>query len=462
MFQNHPTVEQLSRFLQIPSGYSKRASDIVIVRHLLAECPDCRRQLESMGWPEARLARLLLVSGPQSQDFANPSWKGFEYRDVFERTEAIVSSFFSQLPPLQERPEVLLEELEAQPFEDQLAAMKREVFSHPSFLLFLIHRSHDLRYRDTERMLRLAQLACRGAEACRSERAGGSWRLADLRAHGWRQFGNALRVRGKLQEAEEAFDKAQAYRDRGTGDPTLHAWLLEQMASLRIFQRRFPRAIELAESAGQIYRRLGDLDSLASTLVQKAIACVYDGDPERAIGILNQAIPLMDQEKDPYLLLAACQNLVICYLDLERPEQALALYLEARDLYKEFKDEMILLRMTWQEGRLLRDLGHLAGAEMALQQARDGFVARELGYEAAMVSLDLAAVYIQMGRLEGLEHTIAATIPIFRSLRVDRETLAALLQIRKVAEQRTQALDLIRTVTSQVERLSKESSARKP
>ncbi len=310
-------------------------------------------------------------------------------------------------------------------------------------------------------MLQLAELARHTAEACTVEETGSAALLADLRAQGWRQYGNALRVRGQMREAEEAFSVAQRQAAEGTGDPPLRASLFEQMASLRYFQRRFDESIELADSAGQIYRELGEAQSLASTLIQKAIASLYGGEAESAVRILNSAIPMLDPESDANLLLAACHNLVRCYIDLGRPEQALSIYFEIRDLYQRATDPLIRLRVSWQEGQLLRDLGHLRAAEAVLLQARQGFGERELLYEAAQVSLDLAAVYVRLRAEEELRQTVAETAPIFRALGVDREAIALLLQLQQLAHQGRQALELIRLLNTRLEQLSPGQAARK-
>ncbi|HEY4592842.1 MAG TPA: hypothetical protein VIJ61_10585, partial [Thermoanaerobaculia bacterium] len=142
-----------------------------------------------------------------------------------------------------------------------------------------------------------------------------------------------------------------------------------------------------------------------------------------------------------------------CYIDLDRPDQALALYAETTELYKELDDQLFLLRMIWQEGLLLRDLGHLRAAETALIKARKGYLEEKLAYEVALVSLDLTTVYVKLGLVEEVKRTVLTTVPIFHALRVKLETLAALLQIQKVADQEQQALELIRTLHSLVEPL---------
>jgi tetratricopeptide (TPR) repeat protein len=326
-------------------------------------------------------------------------------------------------------------------------------FANTRLVQKLVEMSDAVRYESTDRMLHFADLARLAAEACTVEMAGSAPKLADLLSLGWRQYANALRVSGRMCEAEEAFAKAQGFCEEGTGDPPLRATLLTRLGSLRYFQRRFDEAIALDDEAIRIYSELGESRSVVPIMVHKAIAQIYAGDPAAAVRTLNRAIPFIDHENDPHLLLAACQNLIIAYIELGEPEHALSLYFEAQGLFQDVQDPLNALRVAWQEGRLLRDLGHLRAAEAALLRSREGFVERDLLYEVAVVSLDLSEVHLQLGEIEKLHEAVAQMVPIFQSLGVDREMLAALLQLQKADQQSRQAFELIRFLRSRLEEL---------
>ncbi|HSG39979.1 MAG TPA: hypothetical protein VLE27_10110 [Thermoanaerobaculia bacterium] len=459
MSESHPIAEDFERFLRNASPPSRQGRDGQVMRHLLRECPVCRERLLEMGWGPRRLARLLRpgaerVEPPEETAAAN----GYDYSRAFARAERSLSAFLTPEEPLRGETsvEALLAGLDALPLKQQeQRAGDDPLLAVPAVVRALIDRSHAVRYRSTAEMLHQAGLARLCAEACDARPAGGEPRLADLRARAWGQYGNALRVSSRPREAEEAFATAQSYRENGTGDPLLRAWLLDKTVPLTTFQERFNEAIAQCDEAGEVYRELGESHLLASTMVQKAIACVYGGDTASAIRVLNQAIPLIDHEQDSHLLLAACHNLMRCYIDLGRPEQALEIHAEIRELYQEIGDPLILLRAAWQEGQLLRDLGHLRAAEAALLRARKGYLEKDLAYEVALVSLDLAAVYVKLGLVKELKETVASTVPIFQSLRVELETLAALLQLQQVADQEQQALELIRSLNARIQPLSR-------
>ncbi len=374
----HPTKAELRSFLREGRYAKNQGQSTRIVFHLLAKCSSCQENLDTH------------LSSRIDDD----------YSTAFSRAEKALADFFAVGRASEYLPEELWCELK--PFTQEERAREitcNQRFADPGLVGYLVDLSHAARYQDPEEMLHLADLARLAADACTAESVGSEARLSDLKTRAWGHFGNSLRVRSQLPEAQEAIAIAMQYLETGTGDPPVRARLLEQRASLCTFQGCYSEAIELAEEASSIYQEIGQTHNAASSLVHKAIACLYAGETEHAIGVLNRALPLIDPENSQ-LLLAACHNLVYAYITLDRPEQALSLYFEARPLYKGFEDELILLRVGWQEGQLLRDLGHLRASEAALLQARKGFLERDLAQEVALVSLDLAWVYAKLGLAE--------------------------------------------------------------
>lgn len=457
MANEHPSAAEFQGLLRSPSSIGRKSEINRIVRHLLAGCGPCFGRLEAIGWPGGRLDRLLhLPGGNRGEAFESLRQAGheYDYAQTFENAERSISDFLADPPPSIRPTEALLAELDRRPTAQHESLIAADGgFADPQLVRCLIERSHQARYENPETMLHWASLARSAAERSTASAVGSSARLEDLRARAWGQYGNALRVAGRLREAQETMATAGAHLDAGTRDPVLRAGLLEQMASLYTFRRFFNEAIDTLREAEEIYRELGETHSLARTLVQEAIATIYAGEPEAAVTLLNRAIPLIDHERDPHLLLAACHNIVQCYIELDEPERALSLLHDAQELYKEFSDATILLRAAWQQGHLLRDMGHLHAAETTLLRARRGFIERDLSYEVAVVSLDLASVYVRLGATKELKETVTEIVPIFRALRVDREMLGSLLQLQKIADQEHQALELIRALTAQLKNL---------
>ena len=433
VWDGHPTDTDLDALLHadsLPADLNTRQARIV--RHLLSGCNECQ---------ERSRARLSPTGG-------------WSYGGAFAAAETALSDFFASGLAPEKAPAELVAELQGHPLSEQATLVVSHRFANPSVIELLIERSHQKRHKDTDEMLHLAQLGVLGAGACTAEAAGSPPRLSDLRSRAWGNLGNALRICSRLAEAEEAILRAAEQLESGTGDPPLRARLLEQKTSLRRFQGRYAEAVELADEAAEIYREIDMQHNLASALVQKAVACYDAGEPEQSVAVLNHAIPLIDPEENPYLLLAACHNLMHSYISLGRPREALSLYFETRELYEEFDDDLILLRVNWQQGQLLRDLGHLQAAETVLLQARMGFQQRKLALQAAMVSLDLAWVYVKLGWFDQLRRTVLEAIPIFTALQVGREALAGLLQLQHAADQEQRALDLIEALNSRLSTLS--------
>jgi tetratricopeptide (TPR) repeat protein len=429
---DHPTTDDFERFLQCSPRPSNAENNAWVVRHLLKDCMECTRTLRELRGGRAVLSRLLEVPLTSVASEGLQPARTYNYEWAFARTERALNSFLTQGPTyrLPER----LAELASLPEGEQIRWVSLGGrFADPELIQCLIDRSHAARYQSPRKMLHLARLALLAAKGCVAEEASDEAQLADLQAQAWRAFGNAQRICGNLPEAEEAFSTARRRSEQGTGSPKLHAVLLSQLSVLRMFQRRFQEALALCDEAERICHGLGERHLFAKLMVNKANALLYSGEVEAAVDLLQRAIPLIDRDEDPQVFLAVHHNLARCYIDLDRPDEALALFVEIRPLYQECKDPLILLRATWQEGELLRKIGHLHSAKVALLHARQGFTEQGLAYEMALVSLDLADVYDQMGMTDEFRRTIAEVMPIFRSMRLDREVLASLLRLQQTA-----------------------------
>lgn len=438
--EGHPTAEDFGTLLQLNSRPRSAERNAWAVRHLLSGCEVCRSTLQSLKGAQTLLTRLFNRPFPASTEPATEAGRTYNYDWAFARTSRTLAQYLKHGRIPEHLPERLAEFSRLSDREQIRQVSSGGRFAHPDFIRYLIDQSDAARYQSPRRALHFAQLAHLAAEACTSGVAGGERQLADLQAHAWGSFGNARRICGNLLDADQAFVIAFQKCSSGSGSSSLRAFLLTRRGSLHSFQRQFKEALSLVEEAEQIYRELGERYLLAGTQVQKAVILVYAGEAETAANILQKAIPLIDPE-DSYLFLAAHHNLFRCYVDLDRPDEALAIHCEIRNLYQNCKDPLILLRAIWQEGQLLREIGHLHNAEVALLRARRGFEEAGLAYEMALVCLDLGEVYWKLELFDKLRDTLDQAVPILRSLQLDREVLASLLRLQQAAERESAGAD---------------------
>jgi hypothetical protein len=160
----------------------------------------------------------------------------------------------------------------------------------------------------------------------------------------------------------------------------------------------------------------------------------HAGEPGRAIPFLFEALDLLDPEQEPRLLLCTRHNLIDYHAELGRFPESWSLYRETRPLYRQFPDAWTQNRRRWVKGKISRGLGHLSLAEALLLSAREGFVAEGIPYDTALVSLDIASLYAEQGRTADLKRLAQQMLPIFASLHVHREALAALAFLRQAVE----------------------------
>lgn len=316
----------------------------------------------------------------------------------------------------------------------------------------LIARSQACRYQDPEQMVLLAERAVSVAESLDAMEYGPEL-LADLRARALAELSNAHRVADDLETAERVMRRAIVWSAKGTQDPILLARIMRLTASLRGSQRRFPEALELLDAVYAIYERHGDRSNAGRTLIGKGIYAGYNNDPEEAIRLLSTGLSLVNPASDPKLVLSAVHNLVGFLADCGRFREARRLLQFSRPAYYAEGDRLNLIRLRWLEGRIAAGLEELDQAEEAFEYAHQEFEQVGLGYHVALVSLDLASVWLQQGKHAQARELIGHIVLSFRARRIAREALAALLLLKESLETERESLELLHSVRGYLQRL---------
>src|SRR3954452_3596883 len=303
---------------------------------------------------------------------------------------------------------------------------------------------------DAREALELAELALSIAQGLPAEEGLRS------RAQGycWAHVGNARRVGNDFAGADEAFVRAWDLWRAGSeaGTELFPEWrLLSLEASLRRAERRLPEALELLDRALAV---CGDeAMAVARILIQKEHVLEVMGDTEGALAVLAQAAPLIEATGDSDLLLRLRFNMADDLLQLERYAEAAALLPRVRELAVEQANDLDLLRVDWLTARVAAGRDKLAEAVAGLEQVTRDFAARELPYDAALASLDLAVLWLKEGRMAEVKRLAVAMGWIFTAKGIHREALTALKLFCEAARQESATVELPRKVIADVEKV---------
>jgi len=406
-----------------------------MVRHLLKDCEPCRLKLAS-------LSQVLFQAEDLKEDARGI--QSFSYDAALAR--AANRAHLYQARYRKER-ELLEQALDIAPPD---AKEGEEVYWRPfealrgwSRVEALLRLSFEERYRDPKRMLLLA-LAARLAAEKLSPAELGPGLVADFQARAWAEVGNAYRVNEQLDFAETALSHAQDLLEDGTGDCLLLARMADIEASLRIDQRHMDKAIDLLAMVCNLYRQAGHLHLAGRALIKSGITTRYDGDPREAVRLLQEGLQLIDPQRDPRLAASAKLSIVDSMVDRDAFKDAGRMLLES-GLRQTFADEPLnLLKLRWVEGKVLAGLGKLGRAERTFEQVREELLLREREYDAALVGLELAAVWLRQGKTAQVRELAEETYESLRDLGVHQEAFRAVLFLREACRRQAVTVSLLR------------------
>jgi len=369
-----------------------------IISHLLSGCAQCREAMMPLASavlaPEPLASNLTLLPEPSSE-YDVPLLKAFAAAREYAST--VARPHGAQAPGSRQ----------------QLDWRRCEA---------LLELCRNLRYSDREKLTLSASFAVTLAERAKAT-AGELPELADLQARAWAELGNAYRAADDMGAAEAALGHALMRSDQGSGDPLLLARLMEMTAALCTDQRRFSEARRLLDFAETVYAHEGEPQAGARTLISKGVSAIYSLDSEEAIGFLSAGMRQIDPQQDPKLALVAVHGLLWCLVECGRAVEARKLLGESYPLYEAHGQHFDQLKRVWLEGRIANQLGEDESAERAFQQVGEGYREADLAYDFALVSLDLAALWVGQKRTSEVRGLVDEIITILSARNIQREAL---------------------------------------
>lgn len=436
----HLTDEEVDRFI---AGRLEPEACRRVVRHILTGCPDCQTRLGG----HVELGSLV-GDDPDPELFDSAI-----YDEVIDRAMTMVRN---EIPRWDEEKKQLGRVLEAAHASPQgiLGLLEEEAddLSGWPFVEGLLAESQEARFREPERM-RLLAFAATVSAANLDRESYLPGMIADLCARAWAELANAYRLDHDFQAAEDALRRAETYLEEGTGDSMIVARLLDLEASLRSSQRRLPESLELLDSVYRIYLQTGETHLASRALIKKGINTAFDDRPQEALELLRDGLALIDPDRDRQLAAIGRYALIHALVDCGELRQAGKELLESglREAFAE--DPLNLAKLRWLEGKIHAGLGKLWRAEQVLHEVRTGLRERGQEYDAALVGLDLAAVWLQQGNNAAVRELAEEILQTFAALGVQREGLKAVRYLREACRREMATPALVQRVSGFLRRL---------
>lgn len=258
----------------------------------------------------------------------------------------------------------------------------------------LCRRSRDEVFSDTKTAAHFGQLAVEVSINVSNDTPA----VGDLRAICFATVGNAYRVMRWFKESSQQFELA--YRElstSGSGDMYAQADVFRLHASLLKDQRLYPEALVVLDQAVVLLRSEGDEHRLARCLVKRGCIHRESGNSHASIQSLMDALQVLDEYRDPWLIFFATQNLASLYCDLGR-------FTLARSALRSLSDDVIeaaldptresnRLQLLWTRARMSAGLGKRSLALRLLAEVEEGFRNLPDPINAALSGLDAARLY---------------------------------------------------------------------
>lgn len=304
----------------------------------------------------------------------------------------------------------------------------------------LLDRSWEQRLESPRVMVALARAAAEVAERLDSRQLGDR-EVWDLRCRAWAELANAQRAANDYEGAAQSLAEAQRHLIRGSRSEELEIRLMDVQASLEGHRCHFYAAFDTLDLIAGLHRQRGDRHLAGRAVVKKGLFKGYHGESGEALDLTRRGREMLDESRDPVLYLQAIHNEVLALVDLESYSEARLLLWSNLGRYDRYAGMMDRLKLRGLWGLINAGLGKLGEAARDFEAERRGLQDEGLSYTASIAGLDLAAVYLEQGRIAEAETVAFEALAVFQEMDMPEQGQLAVLVLQKALELRL-AVDL--------------------
>jgi hypothetical protein len=307
-------------------------------------------------------------------------------------------------------------------------------------------------------MVQFAMLAVRHAEKL-DVRKHGVERLFDFQGRAYAELGNAYRVLDQYDLAGINLATARKLLALGSGAEHFEIRLLELEASLAADRHRFDLASHNLLRVADFHLRNGHLQLAGRAIISRGLYTGYSGNHDQGILLLQEGLSLIDKENETRLHYMAIHNQLFLLAESGRFREAKAFRLRHARILSIEAGKTNAAGLRYIEGMIEIGLGNAASAEIAFRETKHQYETIGRPYSASVAALNLAAILLAQHRSQEAYEIGRAAAKVFQALRLERDSIAALVVLKTAFHLGRATQELVKTVADFFHKLERDPNA---
>lgn len=248
--------------------------------------------------------------------------------------------------------------------------------------------------------------------------------------------GTACRFLSRRDEARFWLDLAEAWFLATENSAGNVARVTYQRLVLRTEEREFEVVLKLLPHLIANLERMAMWEDALKARFLETTIYKEKGQLVEAANAYETIIERAKKLPSPTFLANAYVNVTQTYGFLGNTEKAMAYAREARAVLKGSENKVLLAKLQWGIGHLLRKTGDLAGSVEAFRESQRAFAGVSMHADVAAIHLILGDLLLDAGQAAQAEWETRAALPIIDEYKLVPEGIAALSLLRESLRRR--------------------------